>query len=460
MSQKTSAEKKATRGKTAMMSRTSGQAPAGAAVSAPSPDPLEETPDNTPPDISLAEIMARLDRMETRLDTRLNKVDGSLKIINETTEETRSKTAKELEVLEKLYTEVRSEHLEDRREIKIMKRELEAEKEMNRRMNVRLNAIENNSRICNLLVDGKAETEGENLRQFISDMANFLTKGELQQSAILSVYRIGKRGPTMMRDRPVRPRQIKIVFATERERNMLFYARTKLKDTANYRGIYLNDDVTGETRQARDHYRSVAALARSSGATVKVHGDGVILNGQKYKLFESGTLPPRFSIQRAKTIDSGEGIYFHSEFAFLSNFYPAPILADGVLYLTAEHRFQARKCLVANDYDLLARVIEAPTPLEAKRIADTLPESGDWLQRRDQILEDTVSEKFDQNKMLAEKLLLTGEKPLYEATTNRYYGIGAALHSREVRDKNHTGLNKLGKALESKRQSLKERTGT
>ena len=40
------------------------------------------------------------------------------------------------------------------------------------------------------------------------------------------------------------------------------------KGTNNYKGIYLNDDVTPETRKARDDYRSVAVLARAQEADV------------------------------------------------------------------------------------------------------------------------------------------------------------------------------------------------
>ena len=65
-----------------------------------------------------------------------------------------------------------------------------------------------------------------------------------------------------------------------------------------------------------------------------------------------------------------------------------------------------------------------------------------------------VNKKFDQNKDLAVKLVATGIKVLKEATTDTLFGIGASLHSKEVRDGTYNGQNKMGKILMMKRNQL------
>ena len=219
-------------------------------------------------------------------------------------------------------------------------------------------------------------------------------------------------------------------------------------------GIYLNDDVTVETRKAREDFRSVAALARLKGATVRVHDDGLILDGVKYKLFEPHSLPTQYSLAKAKTIEVQGDLYFQSEHSYLSNFHKAPIMVDDDLYPTAEHKYQADKCRAGGDEEAWNRVMTASTPLEAKRIGDTVNETAEWRQNKEKAMADTINLKFDQNPQLAKLLIDTGNAALYEATNNTFFGIGASLHSREIKDKSYRGMNKLGLIIMEKRQRL------
>ena len=130
------------------------------------------------------------------------------------------------------------------------------------------------------------------------------------------------------------------------------------------------------------------------------------------------------------------------------------MLIDGLMYLTAEHRFQYVKCKKLKDHRAANRVIAAPTALEAKKIGDSMRETPEWRLVRDQVMADILRIKFDQNRDLAKELMATGDKKLNEATASPYYGIGAGLHSRQVRDGTHTGENRLGVALEQLRANL------
>ena len=186
-----------------------------------------------------------------------------------------------------------------------------------------------------------------------------------------------------------------------------------------------------------------------------MHTDGVVLGGKKYLLTEPHTLPDRYSINKAKTFEYGGEIYFASEASFLSNFAPSPIVEGDIIYSSAEHMYQAYKCRQAQAFDKMKAVIAAPTPLEAKRIADSIQETPEWRKDRDTIMKKVVSDKFDQNPELRDLLLETGDKPLNEATHNDHFGIGVALMAREIRDKSYRGANVLGVLLVNKRTSIR-----
>lgn len=343
-------------------------------------------------------------------------------------------------------------HLADRRELLIVKQELVVVREQNRRLETQLNHIVNKMNVCNLRIDGKREEGNENLRTFVTDMAHAMGVTNMSLPDIVSAYRIGKQAQTNGR---ARPRTIFISFINEQARNAFFFARSSLKNKDQYKGVYINDDVSPVTRKQRDDYRAVAALARQDGVEVRVHSDGIMLAGKKYLLAEPHTLPERYTVKKAKTYESGGEIYFASESSFLSNFSPSPIVEGDITYLTAEQMYQSYKCRQALAHDKVQLIISAPTPLEAKKIGDTVTETPEWRQARDTIMEKVILEKFKQNPKLAQELLNTGDLPLNEATHNDHFGIGATLLSREIKDKAYRGTNKLGQILVARRTSIK-----
>lgn len=452
MSQKTVGDKTRTRGKTLSVASSSGIVNCPSSPTTHSPHSRRQSEhDSTIPTLAL--IMARLDRMEDKLNNSL----AEIKVSNESIGD---KVTNDMANLTALLADSRRQHSVDSRNLRIAAYKLSITEENNKRLTMQLNDMENRTRVCNMKLDGKPEEEGEDLRQYIAELTAYLNV-RVDPAAMVSVYRMGKRQmlpharPNHQGYTSIRPRSIMISFRSVQERNLIYFARAKLRDSNKYKSIFLNDDVTTLTRKMRDDYRSVAALARASGSEVRVHGDGVVIDGKKYKQTEQHLLPPHFSLAKAKTVQIDEGLFFHSEHSFLSNFFASPIEDNETIYPTAEHMFQGEKCRVAGEMDHFRQVILAPTPLEAKRIADQIPDSPDWRQQRETILERVLDLKFDQNLDLMDMLMDTGNLTLHEATTNSFYGIGATLHSRELRDKSFKGLNKLGLALVNKRESIR-----
>lgn len=135
---------------------------------------------------------------------------------------------------------------------------------------------------------------------------------------------------------------------------------------------------------------------------------------------------------------------FRSQYRFLSNFWPAPVLAYGVEYPTVEHAYQACKVDPANR----ERIRLCSTPGQAKRLVRTMPKRPKWDDKLKQYYMRTlVKRKFD-DEYLARLLLSTGDEELIEGNTwgDRFWGqcpVGM-------------GLNHLGIILMDVRRSLME----
>jgi len=103
---------------------------------------------------------------------------------------------------------------------------------------------------------------------------------------------------------------------------------------------------------------------------------------------------------------------FRDKYFFLSNFYPAEIIVDGVKYSTTEHYYQAMKCDDKEDAD---RVKECSTPGQAKRLARKCRMRSDWLKVRVNVMTRALEAKFTQHPELKDLLIMTGDIPLIES---------------------------------------------
>ena len=135
---------------------------------------------------------------------------------------------------------------------------------------------------------------------------------------------------------------------------------------------------------------------------------------------------------------------FKDENEFLSNFYPSPIYDNnGKEYPTVEHYFQAMKTLDSKKRELI-RLAESPG--KAKRIGRLVQLREDWEDRKLDIMEKALIQKF-QIPELREKLLATGDEELVEGNfwNDIYWGVCK-----------ENGENHLGKLLMSIREKIRD----
>ena len=134
---------------------------------------------------------------------------------------------------------------------------------------------------------------------------------------------------------------------------------------------------------------------------------------------------------------------FRGAYDFLSNFYPAEIELDGIVYSTAETAFQAQKALDMEERKAFAVL----PPAKAKRAGRRLALRSDWEVVKLGIMERIVRAKFAQHPELAERLVATGTLPLVEGNAWHDVYWGADVNTGE-------GENHLGKILMKVRDEL------
>lgn len=146
-----------------------------------------------------------------------------------------------------------------------------------------------------------------------------------------------------------------------------------------------------------------------------------------------------------------KGFFGKDEYGFLSNFYPAPTMFEGIIYPTSEHGYMAAKTEVRGERDL---ILACQTAKEAKELGRKVTLRANWENGlRDKFMLAIVFDKFWRNPKLAYSLLQTGNKYLEESNHWRDLHFGVDYKTGE-------GQNMLGKILMGVRESLKSIYGT
>lgn len=136
---------------------------------------------------------------------------------------------------------------------------------------------------------------------------------------------------------------------------------------------------------------------------------------------------------------------FRGEYRYLSNYYEAPVIFEGRLYMNSESAYQAAK--IENNEDRWA--FEDTPPNLAKKLGQKAHLREDWEDVKDEIMYRIVKDKFTRNIDLGKKLVETYPEELIEGNNwhDNYWGICNCHRCKG-------GLNKLGKILERVREEL------
>ena len=124
---------------------------------------------------------------------------------------------------------------------------------------------------------------------------------------------------------------------------------------------------------------------------------------------------------------------FRGAFDFLSNFYPAKVEYEGIVYETAETAFQAQKSIDRDERLAFAALSAA----KAKSRGQKVKLRSDWEKVKVGLMERIVRAKFDQHPELAARLISTGKMPLVEG--NAWHDVFWGVEVKTGEGENHLG---------------------
>ena len=145
--------------------------------------------------------------------------------------------------------------------------------------------------------------------------------------------------------------------------------------------------------------------------------------------------------------------------ACFSQWWPAAFTVAGATYATAEHWMMAEKARLFGDAEVLAQILAAATPAEAKKLGRKIRgfDAAGWDAQKYELVVAGNGHKFGRHPALAAFLRATGGRVLVEASpVDTIWGIGlAADHADAENPARWRGENLLGFALMEVRDQLR-----
>lgn len=142
---------------------------------------------------------------------------------------------------------------------------------------------------------------------------------------------------------------------------------------------------------------------------------------------------------------------FDGGYQYLSNFYEAPVLFEGLHYRNSEAAYQASKSV----HPGVRAYFTDLSPDEARKLGRAIPIRPDWLTVRADTMRRVVHAKFTQNPALALALVQTGDAELEEGNWwhDNFFGNCRCPNCAAI-----PGQNMLGKILMEERERLRGRS--
>ena len=157
-----------------------------------------------------------------------------------------------------------------------------------------------------------------------------------------------------------------------------------------------------------------------------------------------------------------KAVFFHlpeEPHGYLSNWYPAPFMLDGIAFSSAEQYLMYNKCVIFGDLASAQAVLDTSDPARQQAIGRKAAGFNGtvWDGMKQIVAYRGLMAKFSQNEDLKTRLLDTGDAYLVEcAHTDKIWACGIRLHEEARFDiSKWRGQNLLGFTLMAVREALK-----
>ena len=243
-------------------------------------------------------------------------------------------------------------------------------------------------------MEGLPESNNEDIRATIDELLNDIGCN-FTVDWCDSVYRMGVRSEGNKRGRP-----IKVVFPYLRYKHLFFKNLYKLKDMPEWKGTYVNDDLTPVKQAERNEMRAVFSYAKSKNIDCQLRGAKLIVDKRRYTYADMKNLPLGLSIEAAKMIPVEDGLAFQSKHAPLSNLHPCKIRHKENDFTPVEQGLQHEHAVTCKRDDIATKIMSTNDPEKIMQLARGLPDSGEWNGKEVEVCTDLNKKKHKQNKRI------------------------------------------------------------
>ena len=399
-----------------------------------------ETPPDVPVEVSRSYIVNKFDLVEKLLGEmgkRSTALTGTVQDLRDSLEFSQSEIVTLKEENYKLRQKLEDLELEeDRSSYQIKKLEGKVDK------------VETQVKKKNLMFEGLPEVEGGK-EEVIKTVWSLFDQLNINRGIEFDAcFRQG----TYNRHRA---RPIVISFQKQSDRDLVYAKRLNLRNTQNYKQVWISEDLGQASKKARNLIRLITKKAQIDGIDCRTGKYTLQVNNERYDSSNLCDLPPPLHPSTVKQIQLDKNtVAYQSEFAPFSNFFPADIVLGNHKFFCLEQAYQYLKAKYLNKPLAAARIYLSREQIEIKQIGDALGSSPEWDTKRFDMMYVCLRRKFEQNQHLRAMLLATGSCELVEATPNRLWGCGATLSSNLLRRHEWPGENRQGKILMTVRDEL------
>ena len=346
----------------------------------------------------------------------------------------------QLEQIEPLKEDIRqlkAERLLDNNPVEssVITRRFQRNDEKPKKIEERLSVTEDQLLEKNLIFQGLYETEYEEPHDvkgyLIRAMAHTMPGEDMEerktQAKCTSIDQVERMG----RYNPLRSRPVKVKFTNKQDVDLVLKNRRKLPE-----GVYVEREYSKTTERECTMLRPILKAARRMDKYYKkcrMEGAHVVLDGKHFYRDNIHTLPPELAADKVTSKSNNEIIAFFGELHPLSNFHRCEFIYEGDTYYSAEQFIQHKKAIYFDDKIAQNRILNSSDPLDCKEIAKDIKDydKDKWNADAEEICYEGIRRKFEQNEMLKNYLLDTGNKTLVEGSYDNVWGTGQPLSSKD-----------------------------
>lgn len=340
---------------------------------------------------------------------------GANKAVNTLREELDEVLKNQRDMIERQQEELNFWRKHYEREIDSVKTRAYGNSNQIRQHTTQIDGLDSKVRAENLVIEGLPEKENEDDNETLEDLIMMVQKvlPDFKRSDIKFIMRMGKQ-----RKNKKRPRPLLVTLTSQKVREMLLNNAAEIKKSADNRFLWINRDQSENAKRRHALVKACYKLMIKHAFLCSMKGSIITYRKKQFSYESLSLLPDQCTPQwvKSRKTSDGTGLCYFSEHTYCSNFAPATIRHNGCLYTSVEHAYQILKVKDAGYSELAAEMTGMTDPYKIKALGDGITPSKEWKNVEEQIMEELIRNKFQQNEKLRKKLLGDRYSSYYEMT--------------------------------------------